>query len=113
MHHKASGKAIMTSALLFAYGCYSIIYLLYYVFKTHIENGVLKQKELDVTVLIYFVVTTLSTVLMCAGLIIERKRIQKLNELKQTRKELSIIYQDASHIPVRTVALDFDREQWN
>jgi len=113
MHQKASGKAIMSAGLLFAYGCYSILYLMYYVFKTHIENGVVKENELNVTFLIYFFVTTFSALLMSAGIIIERKRIKKLTELKQTRKELSIIYQDTAHIPVKTVALDFDREQWN
>jgi len=115
MHHKATGKAIMTSALLFAYGCYSIIYLMYYVFKTHIENGQVKQKEVEDTFLIYFVVTTFSALLICAGIIIERRRIQKLTELKHTRKELSIVYRDTftTKTPVKSIALDFDREEWN
>lgn len=113
MHRRATGKAIITSGLLFAYGCYSIIYLMYYIFQTHIENGVVKQKEEEDTFLIYFLVTTFSTLMVCAGILIERKRIQKLNELKQTRKELSIVYRDTTAVPVKSVALDFDREQWN
>jgi len=113
MHRKATGKAIMASALLFAYGCYSIIYLMYYVFKTHIKDGHEKQNDVNDMFLVYFLVTTFSSLLMCAGIIIERRRIQKLNELKQTRKELSIVYKDTSPAPVKVIALDFDREQWN
>jgi hypothetical protein len=51
---------------------------------------------------------------MCIGLVIERKRIQKLQELKVTRKELSAIYTDTKRAaPLRTAMLDFDRDQWN
>ena len=105
MHRKATGKALIIAALLFAYGCYTIIYLMYYVFKTpYIAD----------TFLVYFLVVTFSSLLMCAGIIIERKRVQKLNELKTTRKELSAIYKDTkTAAPGRAAMLDFDREQWN
>lgn len=104
-HHKAVGKAIITASLLFAYGCYAIIYLMYYVFKT--------QYVAD-TFLIYFLVTTVSSLLMGVGIITERKRIQKLNELLQTRKELSVIYKNDTQPvrSIRTVALDFDKDPW-
>ena len=104
-HRKALGKSLMVSSLLFAYGCFTIIYLLYYVFKTnHVAD----------TFLIYFLVTTFSSILMCTGIIIERKRVQKLNELKLTRKELSHIYKETKTTPpFKTVILDFDKEQWN
>ncbi len=50
----------------------------------------------------------------CIGLAIERKRIQKLQELKVTRKELSTIYTETKRAaPLRTAILDFDRDQWN
>jgi len=104
MHRKATGKAIIAASLLFAYGCYGIIYLMYYVFKTpHVAD----------TFLVYFLVVTFSSLLMSAGIFIERKRIQKLNELKQTRKELSIVYNETTRTPVRSAMLDFDKEQWN
>ena len=105
MHRKATGKALIVASLLFAYGCYTIIYLMYYVFKTpYIAD----------TFLVYFLVVTFSSLLMCAGIIIERKRVQKLNELKTTRKELSAIYKDTkTAAPGRATMLDFDREQWN
>lgn len=105
MHHKATGKAIMAAALLFAYGCYTIIYLMFYVFKTPFVED---------TFLIYFLVVTFSSLLLCAGIFVERKRVQKLNELLQTRKELSDIYKDTkTAIPLRTAMLDFDKDQWN
>jgi hypothetical protein len=103
MHSKATGKAIIAAALLFAYGCYTIIYLMYYVFKTpHVAD----------TFLVYFMVVTFSSLLMCAGIIIERKRVQKLNELKQTRKELSDIYKGQTATPFRAAVLDFDKDHW-
>jgi hypothetical protein len=104
-HQKAAGKAIITASLLFAYGCYAIIYLMYYVFKTpYVED----------TFLVYFLVVTLSSLLMGVGIIAERKRIQKLTELLQTRKELSVIYKNESQPvrSIRTVALDFDKDPW-
>ncbi|MES1197706.1 MAG: hypothetical protein ABUL41_00325 [Chitinophagaceae bacterium] len=113
-HHKATGKAIISAGLLFAYGCYSIIYLMFYVFKTHIEHGVVKQKEVADTYLVYFLVNTISAIMVCVGIFIERTRIQKLNELKKTRKELSIVYKDAlPGKPGKIIALDFDKEHWN
>lgn len=104
MHSKATGKAIIAAALLFAYGCYTIIYLMYYVFKTPYVAD---------TFLVYFLVATFSSLLLCTGIIIERKRVQKLNELKQTRKELLDIYKEQKAVPFRTAVLDFDKDPWS
>ncbi len=115
MHRKATGKALIVSAVLFAYGCFSFIYLMYYVFKAHLdETGKVKAQYQADTFLIYFLVATLSSLLMCAGLIIERKRIRKLNELLITRKELSSLYEGTkTAVPFRTAMLDFDKDNWN
>lgn len=107
LHQKALGKALIITSLLFAYGCYVLIYLIYYIFKT---------PDIANTFLIYFIVTTLSSGLLCAGLAIEKRRIIKLEELKQTRRELTSLYSGSetkATIPLKTVALDFDKEQWN
>jgi hypothetical protein len=104
-HQKAVGKAIITASLLFAYGCYGILYLMYYVLKTpYIAD----------TFLVYFFVITLSSIGMAIGIIAESKRIRKLNELLQTRKELSVIYKNEAQPvrSIRTVALDFDKDPW-
>lgn len=115
IHRKATGKALMISAILFGYGCFSFIYLMYYVFKAHLdESGRVREQYKQDTFLIYFLSTTISALLLCVGIIIERKRIQKLNELKQTRKELSTIYTETKRaVPYRTAMLDFDKDQWN
>ncbi|OSZ81507.1 hypothetical protein CAP36_09825 [Chitinophagaceae bacterium IBVUCB2] len=113
-HRKATGKALICAALLFAYGCYGIVYLIYYVFKAHIENGKISEQYVADTFLVYFFVTSLSSILMCIGIVVERKRIQKLNELKLTRKELSSIYTNTkTAAPLRTAMLDFDKDLWN
>ncbi len=105
MHQKAAGKALMISSLIFAYGCYSIIYMMYYVFKV--------QHEAD-TFLVYFLVSTMSAVLMASGILVDRKRVQKLNELKITRRELSELYKEKkTAIQLKTAAFDYDRDQWN
>jgi len=50
---------------------------------------------------------------MATGIVIERKRVQKLNELKVTRKELAEMYGEKKTTILRTAAFDFDREQWS
>ena len=98
MHQKATGKALIVSSLLFAYGCFSFIYLIFYVFKT---------KDVSNTFLIYFFVTTLSSLLISAGLILEKKRVRKLVELKVVRKELSSLYNEPkTTIPFQKAFID-------
>jgi hypothetical protein len=104
-HHKAMGKAMITASLLFAYGCYTIIYVMYYLMDIRNEED---------TFLVYFFITTLSSLLMSAGIIIERKRIKKLSELKVVRKELSELYaNEKTAAPLKAAVFDFDKEQWN
>jgi small-conductance mechanosensitive channel len=105
MHRKATGKAIIAASLLFAYGCYGIIYLMYYVYKTPYVAD---------TFLVYYLVVTFSSMLISAGIFIEKKRVRKLNELIQTRKELSMVYKESPSTPsFNKIALDFDKEHWN
>jgi hypothetical protein len=105
VHRKATGKALIAASLLFAYGCFAILYLMYYI---------IKVQQVDDTILIYFLVATISSIVISAGIFLERKRIRLLNELKITRRELSDIYATEKK-PVsltKPVMLDFDREQW-
>ncbi|MCW3119587.1 MAG: hypothetical protein JWM28_3669 [Chitinophagaceae bacterium] len=82
-HGKAAGKALMASSTLFLYGCFFIIYLFWYVYKTpDVENAFL----------VYFFVVTLSAMLASIGLVIEKKRLSILDELKTTQNELSRLY---------------------
>jgi hypothetical protein len=105
INHKAIGKTLITASLVFAYGCYGILYVLFYVIKTrHIADAFL----------IYFFVVTFSSLIMSTGIVFERKRIQKLFEFKKARRELHDIYKDTKPTsPFRTAMLDFDRESWN
>lgn len=113
MHRKATGKTLMSAALVFAYGCYGILYILFYVIKPP-EGAEQKASQIADTFLIYFLVNTFTSLVLCTGIIFERKRIQKLFELKKARKELHVIYKDAKKaVPFRTAMLDFDRDPWN
>ncbi len=102
LYRKAAGKALMISSLLFAYGCYGIIYLMFYIFVT-------PNKEETFT--IYFLVTTFAAILMTIGIIIERKRVTKLNELIVTRRELSVVYKEESKpaIPMKAIVIENER----
>ncbi len=113
--NKTIGKAIMITSVLFAYGCFSFLYLLYYIFKAHLDKAghVNPQTQAD-TFLVYFMATIFSSIIMCFGIYHESKRVKKLNELKVTRKELSTIYTNTkSTSPYKPVMLDFDRDLWN
>lgn len=110
-HHKATGKAFILAAQLFAYGCFIILYLMFYIFETHIIDKKINEQYVGDTFLIYFFVATLSSLLMCAGIIIESKRVQKITELKITRKELSMVYNSTEKAaPFRTAILDFEKD---
>ena len=104
-NRKSLGKTLIAASLVFAYGCYGFLYILFYVMKT--------QNVAD-TFLIYFLALTFSSLTLCTGIIFEGNRIQKLFELKKARKELHIIYKDTkTSAPFRTAMLDFDRETGN
>jgi len=104
-NHKATGKILIASSLVFAYGCFGILYILFYVIKTPLIAD---------TFLLYYIVLTFTSITLCTGIVFERKRIQKLFELKKARKELHDIYKDTkAPTSFRTAMLDFDREPWN
>ncbi|HET9826009.1 MAG TPA: hypothetical protein VFP87_11775, partial [Chitinophagaceae bacterium] len=81
---KSLGKAVMASSVLLSYTIFTVVYVFYYLIKN-------KQYRTDAE-LVYYLITILSTLLMSVGIIIENKRIKKLDELKNTRKELATIY---------------------
>jgi hypothetical protein len=81
---KALGKAIIGSSVLLSYTIFTVVYVFYYLIKN--------QHYRDDAELVYYLVTILSVILMSVGIIVENKRIRKLGELKNTRKELASIY---------------------
>jgi hypothetical protein len=85
MYRKAIGKALMTSSFLFVFGCYSLIYVMYYIIRTPHTKDVY---------IMYLISSALSVIVVSAGIIIETRRLRKLQELQITRRELSRIYAD-------------------
>jgi len=104
-NRKSLGKTLIAASQVIAYGCYGILYMLFYVFKTRYVAD---------SFLVYFFVTTFSSLVLCAGIVFEKSRIKKLFELKQSRKELQGIYKDSKAASSFSPVLpDFDREAWN
>jgi hypothetical protein len=104
-NRKALGKTLIAASLVFAYGCYGILYVLFYIIKTPLVADAF---------LIYFFVITISSLFLCTGIVFERKRILKLFEVKKSRKELHDVYKDSKPATTfKTPQLDFDREPWN
>jgi hypothetical protein len=85
IHKKAIGRAFLTAAIVFAYGCFSFIYVMHYI---------LALPDVSNIFLIYYLVTIVYCSLLSTGLIIEKKRVKKLGELQVTRKELMQFFND-------------------
>ena len=84
-HNKFISKAIVASGLTFAYGCFTILYLMHYVFTL---------PEIDNLFLIYYFITIIYCGLLSVGLYMESRRKKKLEELLITRKELMRFFSD-------------------
>ncbi len=82
---KAVSKAIIASAICFAYGCFVFIYIMHYV---------LELPDVADIFLIYYIVTIIYCSLLSVGLVKESKRKRKLEELLITRKELLRFFAD-------------------
>jgi hypothetical protein len=77
VHQKAAGKAFIASSLLFAYGGYSFIYVVYFLLKTPYKTD---------TFIVYYLISIFSSLIISAGIIIEKKRVKQLAELQTARK---------------------------
>ncbi len=85
IHLKGSGKTLVTTAVLFAYSIYALLYVFFYILKT--------PHQAD-TYLIYNLTSIISSILMTWGLYVEGKRLKNLVEAKRTRKELSEFFNE-------------------
>jgi len=109
VYHKAAGKAVMISALLFAYVGYCFVYVVYYLIKPVYK---------DDAHLVYFLITIVSSTAMSVGIYLEKSRVRQLAELKTTRNELKAIYREEREgnkmtAPNEAVILNFDKKQWS
>lgn len=80
---KGLGKTLMLAAILFAYGCFALIYYLHYIQKTPAVADVF---------LVYYIVTLISGLVMSLGLVWVSKRMRQLQELQLMRKELAAFF---------------------
>lgn len=106
IYQKAAGKAILVSAMLF-----STIGLLYVYIVRYFINPQYRQ-DAD---LIQFLLGLFIAVAVAVGIILERKRVQQLEELRVAREELKQIYgAEAKKAtgPFGTVAFNFDSESY-
>lgn len=85
IHNKFVGKAIVATALTFAYGCFIIIYLMHYV---------LNLQDISGLFLIYYFISIIYSIILSVGLYMEGKRKSKLYDLLITRKELMTFFAD-------------------
>jgi hypothetical protein len=85
VHNKFIGKAIVASALSFAYGCFIIIYIMHYL---------IALPDIPNLFLIYYFITIIYCGILSVGLYTESKRKKKLYELLITRKELMSFFSD-------------------
>ena len=82
---KGVGKTLMITSILFAYGCYFLVYLFAYIQRTSDRQDVY---------IIYYLASIIFSVLMAAGLIWVKKRLREIKEVQTTRKELSVFFQN-------------------
>jgi hypothetical protein len=83
VHRKNGGRALMLAAILFGYGCYGVVYYFYYIQRT---------PNVADAFLIYFITSLLSCSMMTVGIHMIRKRMKKLEEAINTRKELALFF---------------------
>jgi len=80
---KGLGKTLMLASIVFSYGCFSIIYLFHYIQQIKAVNDIF---------LLYFITSLVTSIIMAAGLLLVNKHLKTLNELRQTRKELQVFF---------------------
>ena len=83
MHGKNIGRVLMLGSILFSYSAYFFVFYTYFI---------QEQKEIVGVYNIYFVSSTIASLLMSVGLFLMRARIKELQELKVVRKELQMVF---------------------
>lgn len=81
--NKAFGKTFMVMSILFAYGCYAMVYCFYYVQKT---------PAVDDVFLIYYISSLIASCLMTAGIYRYNKRFAQIKDVQLMRRELKMFF---------------------
>jgi hypothetical protein len=80
---KGVGKTVMLASVVFAYGCFGIVYVFHYINK---------MSNLADIFLIYFISSFISTLLMARGLVLIRRHLNELKEVQVARRELQVFF---------------------
>jgi len=96
VNQKALGKLLMVTSLVLSYVLYVGVF-----FASQFMNA---SYKFDLLILYYLIVAG-STIILCAGVLIERRRVRHLAELNKTREELKAIYGEED----TTTALPFEK----
>ncbi|RYG53502.1 MAG: hypothetical protein EOO01_04170 [Chitinophagaceae bacterium] len=102
IYHKATGKAIIASSLFFCYIGYTYVYSIFYF---------MHERFQDDAKLVFSIVTILSTLTISLGILLEKKRVRKLFEIKTTREELKALYAGEERktiAPLETIVFNMD-----
>ncbi len=91
-HSKNHGRMIMLSSIFFVYATYALIYFFHYLQKTPYINDVM---------MLYYIASILSAVVMAIGLHLIRRRLKELQSVQVTRKELAVFFGHKSGIETR------------
>jgi hypothetical protein len=83
VYKKNAGRTLMLVAILFGYGCYSLVYIFYYIQKT---------PDVADAFLLYFISSITASVIMTIGLHLIQKRMKQLKEVQNTRRELAVFF---------------------
>jgi hypothetical protein len=83
IHGKNGGRVLMLGGILFSYTCYLFVYYAYFI------EG---KPDIAGIYYLYFVSSTVASLLVAFGLFLMRHRIKELQELKVVRKELQIVF---------------------
>lgn len=80
---KYIGKTMMITSILFAYACFAMIYVFFYLIKTSPVKDVF---------IIYYIASIFTSLLMSAGILLLYKRSRHIKEVQLTRKELAVFF---------------------
>lgn len=104
--HKAAGKALIISSILFAYVGFLYVYVVFYFL-----NATYKQ---DAHV-VFFMITIFTSFTISIGILLEKRRVRQLTELATTRNELKQLYsgqQRRQAPPLDAIVFRFDGKHY-
>ena len=90
---RETGKAFMITSVFFAYCCYSVVYLLFYIFESRHQADVIA---------VYHLASLLSAILMFIGLILEvNKQVRDDHSSSPKKRDANIKFPDWGEFPLK------------